>query len=385
MKKKRVLFFVEKLYGGGVEKIARIILRNFDYERYDVTLYTLRKEELGELSDLSCLRYGYVFDRLDDDDSSLSKAICKVRNKVKLLVYYHTPASVFASLFVRGRYDVAIAFIEGYATRIVSGLRTVIRKIAWIHIDLTSHHWTEVAYRSDSEEIEAYDKMDHTVCVSQRVLETARQLLGIRQNVSSVLYNPIEVDRIVESSLQPARSYFGDTESLKIISLGTLTERKGYVRLIRAFNRMVGDGVNAELLILGEGKQMAELKEVVDELGIKDRVHLPGFINNPYPYIRASDIYVCSSDAEGYNTAITESLILGKAIVATDCCGVREQLGDDNDFGIRVPISEQGIYEGLKSLVDTSVRQHYAKAALSSVERFNLYSNMESIYRIIES
>lgn len=179
--------------------------------------------------------------------------------------------------------------------------------------------------------------------------------------------------------------YFGDTESLKIISLGTLTERKGYVRLIRAFNRMVGDGVNAELLILGEGKQMAELKEVVDELGIKDRVHLPGFINNPYPYIRASDIYVCSSDAEGYNTAITESLILGKAIVATDCCGVREQLGDDNDFGIRVPISEQGIYEGLKSLVDTSVRQHYAKAALSSVERFNLYSNMESIYRIIES
>lgn len=381
-RKKAILFVVEKISGGGVEKIAQIILRNFDYERYDVTLLTVPHQDVSFLAGLP-VTFRHIFDYADANDGFFNKLKTLVGNKLKLLVYYHLSPKTFAKLFVRGKYDVAIAFIEGYATRIVAGMNDNVRKLAWLHIDINTHHWTDVAFHSRKEEQEAYKAFNHVACVSKRVEEVAREQLNIDKNISTV-YNPIETDLIHAQADDDHPKVFVRPESIKIVSLGTLVPRKGYHTLIPAVNRLIKQGHDIELTILGEGSERERLTNLISSFGIQDSVHLPGFVNNPYPYIKEADIYVCSSDAEGYNTAISEALVLGKAVVATDCCGVKEQLGDNNEFGIRVPVSEEGLYNGLRQMTDPNLRQQYSSAALASASRFKLSENMNEIYRLIE-
>ena len=110
-----------------------------------------------------------------------------------------------------------------------------------------------------------------------------------------------------------------------------------------------------------------------------------GFQNNPYPYIAVSDIYVCSSYAEGYNTAITEALVLGKAVVSTECSGLKEQLRNNNKYGICTPNTDEGLYEGLKQMLNDSTLNHYTMMARERGKYFSLEASMDKIYRLIES
>lgn len=100
--------------------------------------------------------------------------------------------------------------------------------------------------------------------------------------------------------------------------------------------------------------------------------------------MKNADIYVCSSIAEGYNTAITEALILGRPVVSTECSGVKEQLGDDNEWGICCSNSEEGLYEGLKEMLTDDNMLHYTRQACKRGTHFTLELSMNEIYKLIE-
>ena len=382
MKRKRILFFVEKLYGGGVEKIARIILRNFDYERYDVTLYTLCQDNISNYEFSGNIKYKFIFHSVDGN-TNIRNILLKCGNKLKLSVYYHLSPKLFSRIFVGGKYDVGIAFIEGYATRIISGM-SIKNKVAWVHTDMIRNRWTQVAYRHPKEEIECYSKYHKIACVSTKVDEIISRLLP--DNIChSVIHNPIDVDEIIRKSLDKYVDYYRYRDSIHIMSLGSLIPVKAYDRLIDVIRRLNDEGINCELLILGEGKMRKSLEEKIVRSGLHDKVHLPGFVSNPYPYLKAADIYVCSSVAEGFNTSITEGIILGKPIVSTDCAGVSEQLGENNEYGIRTENSSDGIFEGLLRMCDPQVRKSYSERALQSAGRFNLKCCMKQFYAFIDS
>ena len=152
--KKSIVFFTENLYGGGVERIQQTILKYFDYNTYSVTLVSNRKEQIDlslypkEIQD----NYKWVFESVSESDSLLIQFLKKVVNKLKLFVYYHFPPTIFYRLFIRERYDVGIAFIEGYSTRLLSGAPSTTKKIAWVHIELENYHWSKVAFRAFEEE-----------------------------------------------------------------------------------------------------------------------------------------------------------------------------------------------------------------------------------------
>ena len=154
--KKHIAFFTENLYGGGVERILQTILRYFDYNRFDVTLYSNKCEDVDPLLYPFDVHYHYVFDSIHNTDNPIRVLFKKICNKIKLIIYYNFSARLFYSLFIRKRYEVGIAFIEGYATRILSGAPSSMRKVAWIHIELSTYHWTKVAYRSVAEESDTY-------------------------------------------------------------------------------------------------------------------------------------------------------------------------------------------------------------------------------------
>ena len=128
--KKRIIIITEALYGGGVQRILQIILSHFDYTRYDVTLYTVRKNVIRQEYFPEEIKYKYIFDVENYKDSVFRRIWYKIKNKTKLFVYYHFNPGLFYQLFIREKSDVAIAFIEGYATRLISGFPKEIKKIA---------------------------------------------------------------------------------------------------------------------------------------------------------------------------------------------------------------------------------------------------------------
>ena len=382
--KKKIAFFTENLYGGGVEKIQQIILRNFDYETYDVTLYSNRKEVLSKDFYPPHIKYKYIFD--NNSENRLSKIWGKIQNKIKLWIYYHCSPKVFHLLFIRKKYDVAIAFIEGYATRFISGMADSTRKIAWIHIELDTFHWTKIAFRNNLDEINCYKRINNIPCVSQIVKEQADKLFNLNGK-SLVLHNPIERENII---CQAKKKLIPDELTIRhsqyrIITLGTLNERKGHKRLLNVVNQLYKEGYDIEIWILGDGPEKSNLYTFIEEKNLKNRIKLLGFHDNPYPYIAASDIYVCSSYAEGYNTAITEALILGKPVVSTECSGVKEQLGENNEYGICTPNTEEGLYEGIKQMLNESTLKYYTQKAQERGKDFTLEASMNKIYHLIES
>lgn len=185
--KRKVVFFVNALYGGGAEKVLQTLLRHLDQHKFDITLYSLHKEKLDN-NYPSNISHRYIFGH------------SKWRNFFKLIIYNHFPPSLFYRLFVRGRYDTEVAFIEGYSTRIASGsTNPKSKKIAWIHIDLQNNHWSDIAFHNRKEEQDCYKMFDVVVAVSETVRQASLRLFpDINQCIC--LYNPIDSQEIILKS-----------------------------------------------------------------------------------------------------------------------------------------------------------------------------------------
>lgn len=383
VQKKKIAFFTENLYGGGVERIQQIILRNFNYNKYDITLFSNRKEVLTEdCYPVEHLCYKYIFSSYKENANMISKLICKTKNWIKLFVYNHFSPTIFYKLFIHGNYDIAIAFIEGYATRIVAGGPKDMMKLAWIHTDMENNHWSAIAFHNTEEEKQLYKVFNKLICVSQVVKEKMQSFINVP---TRVIYNPIEREKIISLSaeiLPEKRQKVGQT--IRIMTLGSLEHIKGYGRLLHIAKRLVEDSFDFELLILGKGSKECELKDYAQKEQLNERVKFIGYQDNPYPYLRSCDLYVCSSYAEGYNTSITEALILGKPVVSTDCAGVKEQLGMHNEYGICTPNSESGLYEGIRQMLSLKTLKYYTLQAQKRGKEFTLDNSMKKIYELIE-
>ena len=382
--KKRILFIAENLYGGGVERILQIVLKNFDYEKYDVTLYSSRPETLHPDYYPTSIRLQHYFESCGANASLYKKIRCRIINKLKLLVYYHLSPTWFYRLFIKGKYDVGIAFIEGYATRILSGGPKNMKKIAWVHIELNTYHWTEVAFQSLKEERKCYAQMDNVVCVSNIVKEQVDNIFNTNGK-SNVIHNPIDVKYIIESSQLYIPNQYAKKNKVRIVTIGSLTKRKGIDRLVKASAVLQKQGFDFDVLILGKGPCEKDIYELITELGLEKDVKLVGFQSNPYPFLKSADIYVCSSFAEGYNTAVSEALILGKAVVSTEVSGVREQLGDNSEYGIIVENTTDGLCKGIATMLHGNNIQHYTELSKKRGSLFSLERQMLNIYNLIEA
>ncbi len=382
--KKQIAFFTENLYGGGVERILQIILSHLPYDKYEVTLFSIRKESISDdLYPSRQLCYRYIFSSYNEGGNIFTKLICKTKNWLKLFVYYHFSPIVFYRLFVRKRYDVSIAFIEGYATRIVAGGPTRMKKLAWIHTDMEKNHWSTVAFQNIDEEKQVYNIYDKLIGVSQTVKHSMLSLVKVPIDI---LYNPLDCKRIISLSQEPLPTEYSKSASkTRIVTLGSLIQIKGYDRLLRVSKMLVDDTFDFELFIIGKGSKECDFKEYIERENLQDYVKLIGYKNNPYPYLRSCDLYVCSSYAEGYNTSISEALALGKPVVSTECSGVKEQLGEHNEFGICTGNSELELYYGIKEMLKPENLKYYAFQAAKRGKAFSLDNSMKKICELIET
>src|SRR5690606_690294 len=142
----------------------------------------------------------------------------------------------------------------------------------------------------------------------------------------------------------------------KFISIGTVFPQKGFDRLLRAHKKLIDEGFEHRVLILGDGYDFENILNLRKELKLEPTVDMEGFTDNPYPFLKQADFFILPSRYEGFPTVLIEALVLNKPIVATDVSGVGELL-DEGNLGLIVENSEEGIYKGMRSEEHTSELQ----------------------------
>ena len=380
--KKRVLFFCNGLYGGGAEKVLQVVLKHLSPNKYDITLYSLRKEEKRDVYPFNRIKYRYIYNQYAESDSFLKRISIKLINKIKLWIYYHLSPSVFYRLFVRGVYDVEVAFIEGEATRIISGsTNKKSRKLAWVHIDLESNHWTKCSYRKD-EEARSYGRYDKILGVSDTVCAAFQREFPSVSVPVETMYNAVDTEDILSKAQESVDT---EHERIRLVTVGRLEAQKGYARLLRIVNKLVEEGGDIELWILGEGSERGVLEQYMMEHRLQERVFLLGFQPNPYKYLVQGDLFVCSSLAEGYSTAVTEALVLGLPVVTTACSGMEELL-QGGEYGVITENSEESLYEGLKKVLSDVEKLSYyrCKAQERGTNLFGTSNPAERLERLLD-
>lgn len=178
------------------------------------------------------------------------------------------------------------------------------------------------------------------IAVSKGVADDYAEVAGLDSGKIKVIYNPVITNSLLDKSAAPLdHPWFSSGEPPVILSVGRLTEQKNYTGLIQAFAR-VREKVTARLLILGEGELRGELEELVERLNLKGEVSLPGFVDNPYRYMKQAAVYVLSSAWEGLPTVLIEALAVKVPVVATNCKSGPNEILRGGKLGKLVPVDD---------------------------------------------
>lgn len=336
MQNRRVLFFIESLAGGGAEKVLSTLVKHIDQTQYDVTVCAISGGGKYEKEVASSARYISIL-KEPSSYTGLSKLAYLVLYKS---IYHWLPSNWVYRWFVPQGYDVEVAFVEGFVTKLIAASSNKkAKKIAWVHCDLEHQPWPlqQGIFRNLEQEREAYLCFDKVVCVSSVVEHVMRQHYGLAHAIT--IHNPVD-DVAVRHFAQESLALRVDAKQFNIVSVGRLEKVKGYDLLLPIIAHLVNGGMKVRLYIVGDGSVRTALEQQVSNLGISENVTFTGFLKNPYALMSQMDLFVCSSRAEGFSLVIAESLILGVPVISMNCSGPNELIGK-NEYGILCDTYEQ--------------------------------------------
>lgn len=203
--------------------------------------------------------------------------------------------------------------------------------------------------------------------VSEHITKPVIKMLA-ENNITTknfkAIHNPCNIERVKQLSEEKVEVFSGKY----ILGAGRLTKQKRFDLLIKAYHE--ANVKDYKLVILGEGNQRCELEKLISELGLVDSVIMPGFVCNPYPWYKAANLFVLSSDYEGFGNVIVEALACGVPVISTDCGPVDEILTGKLSQGI----TSVGDY----LLLAEKINQYLISPILPTQEDINRFS-FESI------
>lgn len=365
-RKKKLLFLINTMACGGAELVLSNVVNKLSEDKFDVTVETVI--DTGEFKS-----------RLKSNVHYKSIVSCKNKFFRKLCTYmvnFILPPKLVHRIFIGNKYDYEIAFLEGVPTKIISNSgNNKSMKYAWVHIDLYNTFGLEKVHKDIHKHIKCYNKFDKIICVSKTVKDAFIKRFGCFDNLE-VIYNVID-DAAIHNL---AGSQTKKNDVFTIVAVGRLEEQKGFDRLLIILKRLIDEQYQCNLQIVGEGSKHEEYQTFVAKNKLKKHVNIVGFVDNPYPYMKNADLLVFPSRAEGYSTAVTEAIILGKPIVVSDCAGMKEILGE-SEYGLVTENNTESLYTGIKAMLsDEKMREYYTRQA----EKRSLDFKMQKKIKCVE-
>jgi glycosyltransferase involved in cell wall biosynthesis len=323
MRPLRVALFIPTLEGGGAERVCLNLANGFVELGMEVDLVLMRKSGvfLGSLSpaiNIFCLEA----ERFRSAGRPLVNYLLKRR-----------PACLLAFMW-------PLALISQFAAT-AAGRRT--KTVLCEHIDVRTGEGGSAIRRvmTRLSMILGYRMASAIVAVSEGVAESLARFALISRERISVIHNPLTRGVTNHSALpRPLLAEEWASRSHgRLLAVARFVEQKDLSSLIRAFV-LVSRQVDARLLILGDGPLRYELEKLCHDLGVSDRVDLPGYTSDVDWYYERADLFILSSRWEGFGNVVVESLEKGTSVVSTDCRSGPREILDNGRYGTLVPVGD---------------------------------------------
>lgn len=325
--RRRVLFVLPSLRGGGAERAVIILLRLLDRSRFEPHLALLDS-------------VGPYLNELPKDLEVHHLKVRRVRYAVPALVWLMRrlrPQVAVSSLIELNLAMAATAFVP-------QGPKLLLREDTSVGAQFGSNARGPKRWLYQH----LYTRADQIICVADYVLNDLAVNFCIPREKLLRIYNPVEIDRVRQMAAEKGNPYLNSNP--RFVAVGRLAKVKGFDILLEAMAQARRKLPLAELVILGEGPLEAELKRQARQLGVNDSVHFPGFQSNPYGHMKHADVFVLSSRYEGMPLVLLEALALGLPVVAADCPGgVREAIAGCPSARLVAPQDAAALAEAMVS------------------------------------
>ena len=319
----QVAILLPNLRGGGAERVCVNLANAFVARGLNVDMVLMQTE--GELQPL-----------LDPHVKVVDLGAPQVRNLFGPLARYlreRRPAAVLANMWPLTMMAVAVARMTRARARVV-----VVEHCNWTAF-MPTHKWLHrIALRWSMRWLMPLAQV--RVGVSGGVARDLEKIASLPSGAVLTVFNPVVGIPGTISLPTPdefAAQWLAGGHK-RIIAVGTLKAQKRFDRLIEAFARLTGN--DARLLILGEGEERPTLEALAEKLGVLGRIDMPGFVCDPTPMFRKADLFVLSSDYEGFGNVVVEALEQGVPVVSTDCPSGPREILEDGKYGTLVPVGD---------------------------------------------
>ena len=395
---KQILIVHYDMALGGAESSLLGLLDTIDYNKYTVDLFLLShsgeflpliNENVHLLPEVPCYRAltRSIAENLRSGQIriALSRGYAKARSAMShgALHHSHNYKQYFHKLCmpylpdIPGEYDLAISFNDPHY--IIGEKVKADVKLAWFHTDASQVRFC------DAIEKEMWGLSDYIVNVSKNckyAFDQSHPYLDLSRSI--VIENILSRTSIITRSLSldpHDEMMLGKCSTL--LSVGRFCDAKNFDNVPDICRRLVADGLDVKWYLIGYGGDEPLIRQRIAEAGMQDRVIILGKKENPYPYIRACDLYVQPSRYEGKAVTVREAQLLGKPVVITDYATSASQLEDGVD-GVIVPMDNAGCAAGIAALLRDPERMRQLSENCAKRDYTNC-AEIEKIYALMEN
>ena len=364
----KVIFVLDSLRCGGAEKDLVTLLSLLDYSAYEVDLFLHQRggifeevvpQEVTILDGLEYARFtvlplsSLLFESVRTRD--FKKLILRIKNSIRQrlsLKKVHGAQKFWESMGCLidknpVRYDAAIAFSQGFPTYYVAEKIQSDKKFAVVNIDYVAAGYDR------NHDFPYYNKYNKIVVDSEKVKEIMQSAFPeLSKNVEII--NHILDPTFMERQAKLGESYQDGFDGVRLLTIGRLVAQKGYDIAMEACRKLKDKGLKFRWYVLGEGPLYAQMEEYIKKNELSENFILLGAKLNPYPYLKACDIYVQTSRFEGYGIALAEARMFNKPIVTTNFDVVYEQM-KDGENGLIVEMNADAVCQGVLKLAGNNV------------------------------
>lgn len=310
--KKKLVFFIGGLNFGGMERVI-FIAEKLLKDKYDIKIVTLYQNNAD---------YEIKNEYYNINVPPSSKRLITFIKRF------------FGTLKMRRELKPDIIFSFGMYLNYLSILSHYFSKNkACKIIGLRSYDWLTKPFFNKKIDKWIVCHADKVNSVSDLIAKDTEKKWNISYKKNKVIYNPYDVEEIQLKSKENIDDFIFDEKDYYIITMGRLSDQKGYNHLIRAMSVVIKKHSNIKLLILGNGNRDKDIKKMISDYGMDTNILLLGGKKNPLKYVKKSNLYVLSSLTEGFPNALSEAMCIGTPVVAVNCkSGPLELVNENKEF-----------------------------------------------------
>jgi len=318
---KSIAFFMPSLAGGGAERVILTLAEEFS--RYNIKVYLVLVKHQGHY--ISQVPKNIKIINLNTNQFYVTQ-------KLSTFLKKYNPDVLLSAMDRPNIVAIWSKTLSRYKGKTIISVHTTTTRSCYNKLSLKSLITPTLVKLF-------YNKSDLIIAVSKGVSDDLTKKLKIKNKIITI-YNPIDLKNIRLKSMEtPSHPWLKNKETPILLGVGRLTKAKNFPLLIKATSLVIKK-TPVRLIILGEGSDQAKINKLIKKLGLQQIISMPGFVKNPYSYMRRSSVFVLSSLWEGFGNVIVEALATSTPVVSTDCPNGPREILENGKYGTLVPIGD---------------------------------------------